>query len=306
MISDAEARLSAILKRELGAASVTFSHNGEAPLASLLTLHGTSSNGAVVVVHFDEPPADREAKSRRLEMIVDSFADLFTPVPGEVRHRSQAPARSLAGELTALTGRAGALCALVVDARSPVIWGASDVYDSSEIEADPAEETAGARLYRKAAHAGLRFTTLVSEPVLETEGTPDSDDEISADIDLSTSEVASAGGELTAEERAELWRRVLLVRNALSAVRALPQVVSLHKGEHLHESVRAPEMSYVVRSFATIYMLVVVFEGPFDELRAERAVTHALPTIERLVLALPPLDPDPPVAGAGVIRLRRR
>ena len=62
----------------------------------------------------------------------------------------------------------------------------------------------------------------------------------------------------------------------------------------------------MVRSFATIYMLVVVFDRPFDELRAERSVTHALPTIERLVLALPPMDPDPPVAGAGVMRMRRR
>ena len=309
MISDAEARLAAILQRELGAASVRFAAAGEEPEPSPTTLACTAGNGAIVVAEFASPPPDREAKARRLEIIVDSFAELFTPHPGEVaRHRSQAPARSLAGELSALAGRAGALCALVVDARSPVIWGASDVYDSADPGTDAAEETPAAHLYRRAAHAGLRFTTLISEPVLDTEMSPDSgsDAEIAAEMGLSTKETAAAGAELTKDERADLWRRVLLVRNALSAVRALPQVVSLHKGEHLHESVRTPEMSYVVRSFATIYMLVVVFERPFDELRAERAVSHALPTIERLVLALPPMDPDPPVAGAGVIRLRRR
>ncbi len=298
MISEAEGRLAAILQRELGASSVSFAHDGEEPAASLTALACAAPNGTWITVHFDAPPADREAKSRRLEMIVASFADLLEAPPGEQSRHKAPPARSLAGELTALTGRAGALAALVVDARSPVIWGASDVFGTD----DAGEETSTVHLYRKAAHAGLRFTTLVSEPVFDTEGDPDD-----ADVSLSTSEgEVAGGGELTAEERAELWRRVLLVRNALSAVRALPQVAGLHKGEHLHESVRAPELSYVVRSFATIYMLLVVFDRPFDELRAERSVTHALPIIERLVLALPPMDPGPPVAGAGVMRMRRR
>jgi len=33
----------------------------------------------------------------------------------------------------------------------------------------------------------------------------------------------------------------------------------------------------VARSFAAIYVLIVVFRGPFEELRAKHAVTHALP-----------------------------
>jgi hypothetical protein len=48
-----------------------------------------------------------------------------------------------------------------------------------------------------------------------------------------------------------------------------------------------------------------VFAGEFDELRAERAVLESLHRIERLVLALPPLDPDPPRQGAGVIAMGR-
>jgi hypothetical protein len=299
MISDSEGRLAVILRRELGASSVDFVTAEEPPASSETAVAAEAPNGTWIVARFDEAPPDREAKLRRLEILVASFADLL--VPEAARHKHAAPARSLAGELTALAGRAGALSALVVDARSPVIWGASDVFDAAD---DEVEETAAARLYRKAAHAGLRFTTLVSEPVLDTEGDhADSEDESGA----STNEVpAAGGGALSAEERAELWRRVLPVRNALAAVRALPQVVGLHKGEHLHEAVRAPELSYVVRSFATIYMLVLVFERPFDELRAERSVAHALPTIERLVLALPPTEPTPPMAGVGVMRVRRR
>jgi hypothetical protein len=61
----------------------------------------------------------------------------------------------------------------------------------------------------------------------------------------------------------------------------------------------------VAHSFAGIYLLVLIFDAPFDELRAERAVLDALGRIERLVLALPPHDPDP-TEGAGVVAMRRR
>lgn len=298
MTSDAEGRLSLILQRELGSSHVRFVRADEAPEASSSVLVCHVPSGPTVVVTFDEAPADHEAKARRMEMIVDSFADLLTAHATDAarHHRAAAPARSLAGELSALAGRAGAMAALVVDARSPVVWGASDLYDAGDD--DGGEDTDVARLYRKAAHAGLRFDDLVSTPLLDTEAHGAEGDD--------ADESGPQSDELGPEERAELWRRVLLVRNALAAVRALPHVANLHKGEHLHETVRAPELSYTVRSFATIYMLLLVFERPFDELRAERSVAHALPTIERLVLALPPREPTPPMAGVGVMRIRRR
>ena len=289
MISEAQGRLAAILRRDLGASDIRFEREDGAMGPSPVAIVCKALPGISVVATFDEAPPDLEARARRMEMIVASFADLLADT-GHERHKHMSPARSLARELTALTGRAGAACAVVVDAKSPVIWGASDVFESSGSED---EETSVARLYRKAALAGLRFEELISDPVLH----PDTHSAADADGD--------AEGP-TDEERAELWRRVLLVRNALAAVRALPHVATLHKGDHLHESVRAPEMSYVVRSFATIYLLLLVFEGPFDELRAERSVAHALPTIERLVLALPPREPEPPMAGVGVVRARRR
>jgi hypothetical protein len=297
MIAEAQGRLAAILRRELGASDVRFSRASEAPEPSPAVLVCTIPSGLAILASFDEPPPDREARLRRMEMIVASFAELLAEsLPEAARHKHPTPSRSLAGELSALAGRAGALCALVVDAASPVIWGASDIFEAQDSEA---EDTFGARLYGKAAHAGLRFEQLISDPVLDPDTHGRHDDE-------ADSHVEPEPDSLTAEERAELWRRVLLVRNALSAVRALPHVAGLHKGEHLHEGVRAPELSYTVRSFATIYMLLLVFDQPFDELRAERSVTHALPTIERLVLALPPREPEPPMAGVGVMRLRRR
>ena len=50
--------------------------------------------------------------------------------------------------------------------------------------------------------------------------------------------------------------------------------------------------------------LLAVFEGAFSELSVEAGLLHALPAIEQLVLALPPLDPEPAANGGRVIRLR--
>ena len=66
------------------------------------------------------------------------------------------------------------------------------------------------------------------------------------------------------------------------------------------ETVRSNGFGYIVRPFATIYMMLLVFEGDFSELHAEGAVVHALPHIEHLVLAIPPLDTPP---GGKALRL---
>jgi hypothetical protein len=59
----------------------------------------------------------------------------------------------------------------------------------------------------------------------------------------------------------------------------------------------------LVRPFASIYVLTLLFNDPVSEPIALGAVLHAAGLIERLVLALPPIDPDP---GAKVLRLPRR
>ena len=66
-----------------------------------------------------------------------------------------------------------------------------------------------------------------------------------------------------------------------------------------------PQFGYFARGFANIYLLLIVFEGAFSELPVESAVVHALPSIEHLLLALPPLDPDPIAKRGQVIPLRR-
>ena len=97
---------------------------------------------------------------------------------------------------------------------------------------------------------------------------------------------------------------VLAAEHAIATIRALPELESLRKGGHLHFQASGADGGILARSFAAIYVLILSFDGPMDELRAKRAMAHSLPTIERLVLALPPLEPGPSVGGAAALRVR--
>jgi hypothetical protein len=105
-----------------------------------------------------------------------------------------------------------------------------------------------------------------------------------------------------AQAARDQWLRHFATRKAIQLVRAMPELENLHRGGHLSRTVTEQDFACIARSFAGIYVLVVVFEGPFDELRAKHAVSQALPIIETLVLALPPRDPPPTSAGARAAR----
>lgn len=93
-----------------------------------------------------------------------------------------------------------------------------------------------------------------------------------------------------------------LSRAAISEVRSLPEIATLARGGHLRRAEADDEMGWVVRSFASIYLLVVVFHGTFDEVRAEREIVRVLPAVEKLVLALPP----PPMDTGAAAGMRKR
>jgi hypothetical protein len=59
----------------------------------------------------------------------------------------------------------------------------------------------------------------------------------------------------------------------------------------------------LARTFAGIYVLSLAFRGALSEPVAVGALLHAAEAVERLVLALPPIEPPP---GGRVIRLPRR
>jgi len=246
-------RFLALVRRELGADDAHVFEPDEPPPEAPATLCARFADGRSVAARFAEPPPDRDAKQRRLEMLASTFDSVLE----EVAHTRKARppiARSLHDELTAIGVRAAAVNAIVIDANSPVIWAAAH---SDGVIARPP----------------LASSPRVAESPANEDG----------------------GGEP---------RIATLSRRALHEVRGLSDLGALRKGKHVRHVGRADEASFIAHSFAGIYLLLLVFDGAFDELRAERAILEALPRVERLVLALPPLDPSPST-GAGVIALRR-
>ncbi|MRG90361.1 hypothetical protein [Polyangium spumosum] len=297
-------RLATILERELDATSVQIVPSGAdpGPDGDGTTLRWDLGRGRQLVLRFAGPILDRADKEARLATLIESFADLFGEVAAEVPLARPEPAAALRAELSALSGRAGALAALVIDARSPVVWGSSEAPTGTD---DPAAEARVKDVFRRARAAGISWAELVRRPgdlplPSERKGpeeTPGRGLRLVPPVD----ELAP----LPTEDREEIGRRVQLTRSAIMRVRKNPTLSELHRGEHLHEAVLEEGLGYLARSFATIYVLLLVYPGPFDELGAERAVTRALPAIERLVVALPP--DDAPTNGKGaVVALRPR
>jgi len=245
-----------LVRRELGARQALLLEPGEAEEVPKdgPELRCPIRGGRWIAACFDAPPEGREAKQRRLEMLASTFTFDHAVAESERGRRSRPPlARSLQEELEALSARAAAVNAVVIDANSPVVWGA-------------------ARPDGVVAEAPRPLNSQTSGGV---DRTPDGE-----------------------------GRVVVASRRALHAVRSLGELAALHKGKHVRHVANAGEAPLLARSFAGIYLLVLVFEAPFDELRAERAMLESLPRIERLVLALPPLNP-PPSTGAGVVAMRR-
>jgi hypothetical protein len=246
-------RFLALVRRELGADDVRMLEADEDSEADERELQCRMADGRGVSARFDVAPTDREAKQRRLEMLARTFDGVVQDASPPRRARPSVE-RCLQDELSAFCARAAALNAIVIDANSPVEWGAARPQEAIPLGPRPPS----------------------------TSTAQDADEASKPEPDVA---VAS--------------------RRALNVVRGLSELAELRKGKHLRLTERTGDTPFVAHSFAGIYVLVVVFGAPFDELRAERAIFEALPRIERLVLALPPLDPAP-IKGVMALRRPRR
>jgi hypothetical protein len=250
-------RFLALVKRELGCDDVQVVEPGGDAIegAEGRVLLARLPDGHLVAARFQESPPDAEVRLRRLEMLVSTFDAMVVDETQPVRRSRPPVTSSLHEELSALCARAASLNAIVIDANSPVIWGA--------------------------AHPeGLASTS------------PDDSAELGID------QPANDGIEGESPS-------LLASHRALRVARGWEDLAALRRGKRLRRVEREGETPILAHSFAGIYVLVLAYGGGFDELRAERAVLEALPRIERLVMALPPLDPQPPTQGAGVVALRR-
>jgi hypothetical protein len=279
-----EERLRELVLRELGAEEVSVCATGEALFdpEDPCWLSAELPDDRVVAARFAAPPEDRIALARRMQILVSAFSYLLGR---EGTSRNRVPvAQSLKGELAALAARAQAADAFVMDAHSPVVWGSARGFrQTAKLTAELAEAMRLLDLSRRELEA-LLSGELASDPP------PDIDESETTEL---RSRPPPDSGTFALAER------------AVRSLRGLPEFAQLKRGHPLTHRHREPEFGYAAHSFAGIYLLVLVFDGVFDELRAERAVQESIARIERLVLALPPLDPEP-TAGAEVIRFRRR
>jgi len=295
-------RLFALVKRELRADDVeVFAANHTMSEADNV-VSARLPDGRQVAAVFGAIPVDREALARRLGVIVATFGQVFDD-DGERRpSRPPSVAISLHDELRALATRARATDAVVIDAHSPVTWGSAiERTPWREVPSTPDLHDALRELHRRRAELEEAMTGEVSVPPEPESKTGD----VRAphqDV-TSMSEPPPPG----AVDPDELTRRRELTSVALGEIRQLSGVESLRRGRAMRDAATRDDLGWVVHSFATIYLAVLVYDGPFDELRAQRAIHDALPRIERLVLALPPFDPEPQPMGAVVsLRGRRR
>jgi hypothetical protein len=290
-------RFVALAKRELGADDVRLLAPSESAPEAPNVLVTRMDDGRHVVASFGEPPKDRDALERRLTILTTTFAESLAAPPSEKTRARPRVASSLHEELRALAVRARARDCVVIDVDSPVVWGSASVpakprarsdlllRDVSDRElASQVDDESGP--LQDVMAAAIEPSPYSAESPAPAESSP-----MATSLDEHDEDGVFTGSEPD------------LTRRAIAAMRNLPGIDSLHKGRHLRHVERERDF-YLALSFSGIYLLCIVFDAPFDELRAEKSAHESLPRIERLVQALPPLDPEPQPMG-GVVAFRR-
>ncbi len=285
-------RLLELITRELSARDAHIEFGGE-PLEDPRLLWAPLPGGWRVVARFTEPPEDAKHRSLKLRQLAGSFFELPPQAPsphpeGYINWMT----RRLDDELCALAARTGAASAVVIDFQSPVLWGTSE----PRIGDESVEFALSiAHLAEMAERGGVKLIELCQLPV-------DAADTKLKDAALSEGSRATLRRELGRLQSLEPRRRQteIVTSRAIAKVREPREHDSPPSG-HFREVVHENDFGYLARSFASIYVLLLVFKNTYSELHAEAALLHSLPVIERLVLALPPIEPPP--KGGRVVKL---
>lgn len=289
--SDSIERVLGVIRQEMGCEDTRVELGGRPPdQAEIIWV--PAPGGVRLVAVFETPPSDRRRAEERLRQLGQTFFEsgLTLPAPS-LDAEIHLARRRLDDELAALAGRTGAVGANVIDMQSPMLWGCSESRYSGEdletfVQVAEVAEAARARNIDLAIVGGL------------------SESDRSAALDELTGEMRSRAERLVArlaDRPFRSRRNYLLHGRALAEVRRWTQ--SLESAEtSVRRLVHGGDVGYFARSFAGIYVLVLYFQGPFSELHVEGTALHYLPVIERHVLGLPPVDPEPP--GGKVLKMK--
>ena len=284
-------RLLEYIERDFGASEARAQIGGRDP-SDARTLSAAFGPAWRVVVTFAAPIENREQLAQQLDSLLRPFADRDELVSPSVADRAALRKQAeLDDALDALAERGGARAALVFDDRSPVLWGCSFdrapdwdldamqrlrsfVHDVSVSGIDPIAWLVGNAAEEIAAHP-------LDETLLERW----------SHRARRLRAFAPDWSETEWRDAAQVATAVLTARRECKGGRAPERVAT-----------SADDWGVFAKGFAQIYLIALVFDGPYSELHAEGAVVRALSHIEVLVLALPPVEPPP--RGAKVISLR--
>lgn len=302
-------RFLAYVRRELGAYDARAEIGGRPPEGDC-TLARDLDRGMRLVVVFDEPPADRPVLEARLREMVAAFRgvsassemDAVRPPPVA---RAAMIKHDLGEALFGLARRIDAEQVLVIDARSPLIFGASHSYDTRDVD----EMLLHARTAEVASAQGLNLAELLDSDEPPTERallTHVDDDTVRSSLARQLLHFWQSTRHMNPDERAaaiRVGRAVRLTREAAGGEE--PGTHSEHGlGGPRRFIAQADGFACFARGFASIYWLIAVFPKPFSELHVEARTIHALPHVERLVVSLPPTDPTEGAGRGAVRRLR--
>ena len=268
-----------LVERELGVVRARIELSAHEPDAE--EIWAPMAHGFRVVVSA-EPTRDAADLRGRLASLIDSFSGVLAEAAlPAVREAPQTAVATLEEALDLLAHRARAESAWVIDDSTPEIWGGSLPHEGLDVEH-------ALRLARLAAIAERGSSTL-GELVALHASTGGARPWL-ADRGIDPTEAKAIERELDELPRVLPEGAILRMLRAVAAVRTKA----------------TPADPTLVKRFAGIYELVLVFSGPYSELHAEAAVLRALPLIERLVTSLPPRDPVATGAKVAVLRRLRR
>jgi hypothetical protein len=269
MSDEAALRLLDLVRQKLTAADARIEIGGTPPDASKTVWVSLNPHRRVVAVFEDTPP---EGASETLAALVDAFvfsADAPASDGPVALARRTLPAE-IDSELYGLAVRAQAVCAVLVDASSPVIWGRSheDLTDEMTVMLDVAAAIGDSDPAALLADEGQWPEVLRYHAGQDPEST----------------------------------RRLLMAALGIHATREAVAKEPTAVGS-VHRIVRRGSYAFMVRSLGGVYLLILAFEGGFSEPKAEGVVRRGSSQIEHLIVKLPPTDP-PPKPGR-VLSLRR-
>lgn len=276
-----------LIQRELGSDDARFEYGGRDPQSGIWA---EMPGGWRVWAAFESEPRARADKQAKLESLVETFTGVSEQLSARLPRVSSAiAAEEVDYALRVLAEKTKAVRALVLDEDSPVLWGSSETPRGPE-DVEVAEWTG--ELVESCNQAGLDLVELVGldDPALRDRLAGIESRKLEDRLLRRLPTIR----ELGQHRDTAAWREHFLVCRAISIIRRAPE------RHYAAES----DIGWLTREFGGIYHVVLVYPGEFSELSATGVMLRAVPAIENLVLALPPIEPTP--KGARVIMLRPR